>query len=490
MLLQQAKPDCILRSVFPYAVLSAIAVAFWAPAIFTDEFLIWSDASVYLNLQKDFDANYYGWYDGLDLGRPNFGSSHLPLIILALLAGSAGVPLVLFNHAYMVLTIAIAGWTMYYILTRLLSSRLYALAGALVYMLAPIVTGGGLGGVAAVSYCVFPLFFYFMYKGLASGGGELRYACAAGLASIGAAIAPQVASLAIITGFLLAFGTAVAKRRVNVKFLAYAAAVGFAANSVWIIPFATDSDRTFSAFSTEATGHRLGDTSAATDLLFSARLMDLPHFGMVDVGPAGWIMWLVPIYCFSAVILAKRKLVYFVAALAAMSVLFSTGVRYPVVGQAYELLAGNVPYLFVPLQNLSDYLYLAAFSYVILFGFTTQALARHARLSAVVYVRAIAASLAVALIVASSYPALVGEPFQEKTEAARGFAHVGKFHLPTLNHASGAGIPSSYLALAAGTLSPGDAESGYRLLVLPWQHGYAKFECFLFSEGTKRLQSH
>lgn len=448
----------------PYAVLLGVGIVFWSPGIFSQGFFIWNDATVHLNLAKELDTNYYAWYD-VNLGSPFTISSQLSLITFYYIINSAGLPLVWINHLFMLLSVTVAGWSMYYVLSRVLKGehrRTSAYIGAIFYMLSPVVATFGLGTTMALSYSLFPLFFYFVYAGLSQRGNEVRNASAAGLVLLGIAGAVQFVSLAVILTILLAVGIMAFRRSINIRFLLATVAVGITINLFWIGPLLFSWGDIFEIYEPEVTGHTLEEESATTDILLSARLLKGSFFDSLDLGWVGVALCLLPAYSLAAVILCRRKIVYFFAGLALFSVLFSTGIKYPVVAELYSAVTWTLPELFVPLQNLDEYLFLASFSYAILFAFTTQSLVKrvvemknaawNAYRTAIKFATF---SLIALLVSAGSFFSLVGGPHN-------------------LNHDPATNIPPSYFAIER-IIPEDDRVQGYRMLVLPWHQWYVEY---------------
>lgn len=459
------KRKTFLSDFTAYTILLVIGILFWSPNIFLQNFFLWNDATVYLNLEREFNTNFYAWHDS-NLGSPSFISSHLQLVVFLTILNHIGFSLLSLNHLFMLLSVVVSGWTMYYTLSRFITThkKLSAFSGAVFYMLAPVVVTYGLGTTFAMAYSLFPLFFYLAYRGLREKGAEVTRASALGMTALGIATSPQIFGLVIIAGTLLVFAILAAKRRINVKFLVLSLSITFVLNSFWIIPLAINANETFSFFSPEVQGRSAGEISKNTDILLSTRLLHWSFFGSKDLGSLGYILWLIPAYCFAAVLLQRRKIVYFMAALATFSLLFSTGTKYPFLDSIYGGVTSAIPYLFISLQNIHDYLFLTSFAYAILFAFTTQSIARYyMKIKHLItapkerVVRILLVFFVTFILASNSFLALIGDS-----------------KVNTLNHKIGAEIPADYLELA-DVISLHDLRQGYRMLVLPWQQWYIEY---------------
>lgn len=464
-----------LARLAPYALFGVMGLLFWYPNMPSDRFVLFYDATVHLNPMRELELNYFAWYDN-DTGYPYGVSSQLALVAVEAVLHIFGVPLVTINHLFMFLSVTAGGWTMYYVMRRLVgggrSGRVAAFAGGSLYMLGPLVATYALGTVIAMAYSLFPLFFYLAYKGLNSRGSELARAATLGIVLLAMSMAVQIVNIAIIVGLLLVAGTALVRRgRLNLKFLAYAAPISIAINAFWLVPLAVHSGEIFASYSPDINGHGIEGESAGVDISHNIRLIVpsyLPSFGG---SPAGIALFALPAYCFAAVYLAgRKKLVYFVAALAVFSLVFSTGARYPVAGSIYTSIVGAFPQAFIALQNIDDYLFLALFSYSFLLAFTTARLA--GRLP-----RALPLALRPAGIV--RYAALAMMAVLVGASTIPSWTNVdGR----TFNHVPGAKIPDEYLSLPEAIPLSSKLE-GHRMLVLPWQEWYVMYRWYEIDES-------
>jgi hypothetical protein len=458
--------------ILSYALLFIFGVIFWTPNIFTNNFFIWNDASVYLNLQRELETNYHMWFD-YNLGTPFTGSTQLPLIVFEYILHSAGIPLITINHSFMLLSTVVAGWAMYYFLYNTIRTNrnTIAFSGASLYMLSPLVATYALGTIFAFSYSLFPLFFHFMYKGLDQKGNELKYACVIGVVTLGISLAIQFVALALIVAILLVMSILVTKRRINVKFLLYAFTLAFMINSFWILPVASNADFLSRVYDPDVTGHTILAESSSSDILRHLRLLsDEANAQFYNYDILGLLTWLIPPYCFAAVFLVKRRLVYFIALIAVLSLLFSTGAKYPVMDSIYGGITNSLPQLAILLQNITDYLFVTSFSYAVLFAFTTETLftylmrrptnkaGKNNKGRSVVYV------VIAILLIPNFYTVIFDVP-----------------NTSGLNKTIGMSIPQEYLLLP-DIFYESDKYNGYRLLVLPWQNWYIEYSWYPASD--------